>query len=28
MARLTRPRDGFPLDAMIDRILADVAESP
>lgn len=28
LARITRPRDGFHLDAMIDRILADIAENP
>ncbi|WP_207459235.1 hypothetical protein [Azospirillum sp. SYSU D00513] len=28
LARLTRPRDGFSLDRMIERILADIAEYP
>lgn len=28
LARITRPRTGFHLDAMIDAILADIAENP
>ena len=28
LARITRPRVGFSLDQMIDRILADIAENP
>lgn len=28
LARLTRPNSGFSLDAMMDRILADIAEHP
>lgn len=28
LARITRPEQGFELDALIDRILADIAENP
>jgi hypothetical protein len=28
LARLTRPREGFELDALMDRLLADMAENP